>query len=180
MIPESKLKWLEVGYTIFAMEGPNGLRVEVLARQIGKSKSSFYHHFGDLDGFIHTLLQYHEQRGGVIAKQAEQCVSMVPDLLNMMLGVKEDILFNRQLRIYRDVPEYKACFKKASGQVEEAFLRIWSESLGLGEQIYLARIILNLTVENFYLQVTSESLTAEWLLDYLKEIQVMVREMMQR
>ena len=43
---------LEVGYTIFSNEGPQGLKIEALAREVGKSKSSFYHCFADLDIFI--------------------------------------------------------------------------------------------------------------------------------
>lgn len=177
---KNKTAWLLTGYSLFASEGPQGLRVEVLARMMHKSKSSFYHHFGDLEGFMHHLLLFHEERGNDIALRAQSCEKMVPDLLHLFLDVKEDILFNRQLRIQRDNPEFNRCFKKASGMVEEAFLSIWSTSLGLGEQIYLARIILNLTVENFYLQVTAESLTEAWLMDYLKGIQRMVSEMMKR
>ena len=175
-----KTKWIEIGYEWFALDGPQQLRVEVISKHIGKSKSSFYHHFGDVEGFTNALLEYHEHRARVIAEQARSCQQMVPDLLNLLLSVKVDILFNRQLRIHRDVAEYKRCFQNSSGLVEEAFLSIWSESLGLGDHIYLARIILNLTVENFYLQVTNETLTADWLKAYLNEIQQMVRAMMQR
>ena len=46
------IPWLEVGYAIFSNEGPKGLKIEVLAREVGKSKSSFYHCFADLDIFI--------------------------------------------------------------------------------------------------------------------------------
>jgi hypothetical protein len=101
---------------------------------------------------------------------------MVPDMLHLLLEVKQDILFNRQLRIHRNIPEFRTCFEKANGQVVEAFLSIWAEALNLGDKTYLARIILNLTIENFYLRVTAETLTYDWLLAYLSEIQFMVQE----
>lgn len=176
----NKTQWIEIGYELFSKEGPKGLKVELLARKAGKSKSSFYHHFGDLELFTDSLLQYHLERSIVISKQAASCQNMVPDLLNLLLSVKSDILFDRQLRIHRDVLEFKKCFEKASGQVEDAFLNIWSDSLGLGDKTYLARIILNLTVENFYLSVTDENINSEWLVNYLKEIHFMVREMMKK
>jgi AcrR family transcriptional regulator len=46
---DPKQPWINHGYRTFAYEGPTGLKVERLARQVGKSKSSFYHLFADLD-----------------------------------------------------------------------------------------------------------------------------------
>jgi hypothetical protein len=37
--------WLDVGYKIFAHEGPEGIQVERLARILGVNKSGFYHFF---------------------------------------------------------------------------------------------------------------------------------------
>ncbi|MEM7514864.1 MAG: TetR/AcrR family transcriptional regulator, partial [Bacteroidota bacterium] len=51
--------WLKAGYDIFSQEGPGGLKVERLARIVGKSKSSFYHHFADLEIYTSFLLEYH-------------------------------------------------------------------------------------------------------------------------
>jgi AcrR family transcriptional regulator len=45
-----KMPWLEVGYTIFSNEGPKALKIEALARKVGKNKSSFYHCFA-ITGF---------------------------------------------------------------------------------------------------------------------------------
>ena len=39
--------WLEAGYEIFSKEGITGLKVEILSRKVGISKSSFYHLFVD-------------------------------------------------------------------------------------------------------------------------------------
>ena len=49
---DTKLPWILCGYDIFSKEGSNGLKIEVIARRVNKSKSSFYHHFADLDLFI--------------------------------------------------------------------------------------------------------------------------------
>lgn len=170
------LPWIHAGYEIFSQEGPQGLKVEKIARAVQKNKSSFYHLFADAEVFTETLLEYHLERGEIIAAKARLCGTMVPDMLHLLLEVKQDILFNRQLRIHRDIPEFRMCFEKANGQVVEAFLSIWAEALNLGDKTYLAQIILNLTIENFYLRVTTETLTYDWLTAYLREIQFMVQE----
>lgn len=170
------LPWIQAGYEIFSQEGPQGLKVEKIARMVQKNKSSFYHLFADVEVFTQALLQYHGERGVLVAEKARLCKTMVPDMLHLLLDVKQDILFNRQLRIHRNIPEFRTCFEKANEQVVEAFLSIWAEALNLGDKTYLARIILNLTVENFYLRVTAETLTYDWLTAYLSEIQFMVQE----
>jgi AcrR family transcriptional regulator len=53
-----KRPWILIGYDIFSKDGKNGLKVEVIARLAKKSKSSFYHHFAEMDLFIEDLLAY--------------------------------------------------------------------------------------------------------------------------
>ena len=170
-----KQAWIESGYEIFATEGPRGLKVEVLARRVNKSKSSFYHHFADLEIFIEFLLQYHLERAAIITQQEKDCKTVIPELLQLLVEVKEDLLFNRQLRIHRDNPAFRRCFEQSSQEVGEAILDIWAEALGLGENFYLAELVLKLSLENFYLQITPETLTYEWLEAYIRELQHMVR-----
>jgi AcrR family transcriptional regulator len=178
MIENKTSIWIEAGYQTFADEGPNGLRIEVIAKKVGKSKSSFYHHFADLEGFTEALLKEHLERAKKIAVAAQSCKNMVPEMFNLLLSVKQDILFNRQLRVFRHIPAFKDCFERSHRPIEDAFLGIWAKSLDLEGKMYLARIILNLTIENFYLCITADTFTNEWLLNYLHEIRTMVREMM--
>lgn len=176
MINDKKLPWILSAYSLFAKEGPSGLKVEVLARQVSKSKSSFYHHFADLEVFTEVLLQYHLERSKAIAARERQCENLDPDLLHLLVEVKEDLLFNRQLRVNRRVPIYKACFEKASQEVGTAILPIWADFLGLSDNPHLAQIVLNQSLENFYLQITQETMTYEWLLNFMSELRMMVRE----
>jgi len=169
--------WLLTGYEIFAQQGPNGLKVESIARLVSKSKSSFYHHFGDLDLFKTELLNHHIKKSKLIAEKAKNCKKMVPDIIHLLVESKIDIFFNRQLRINRNIQAFKECSEKASGLVENAFLEVWSKDLGLGNEMQLGRIILNLIVENFYLKVTEDSLDYEWIANYFNEIKSMVKAM---
>ena len=174
MPKDNKFPWILVGYNIFSKEGLTGLKVEVIARKVGKSKSSFYHHFADMDIFMEALLNYHLERAIVIAEMEKSCKQVVPDLLNVLIEVKEDLLFNRQLRINRQIPAFKMCFERSSTVVGEAILGIWAEMLGLRDNSHLAQIVLNLSLENFYLQITEDTLTYDWLLNYVNDLKKMV------
>lgn len=168
--------WIEAGYKTFAREGLSGLKVEKLARLVQKSKSSFYHLFADVEIFTDCLLEYHIVRGKAIAEEAKCCKTMVPDMIALLLTLHDDLLFNRQLRIHRNNPDFKRTFELAHKPVEAALFSIWTASLGLEEKPHLARIILSLIIDNFYLRLTEETLTESWLIAYLAEIQMMVRE----
>ena len=171
------IPWLEAGYTIFSSEGPKGLKIEVLAREVGKSKSSFYHCFADLDIFIDELLCFHVVKSIEIFNRVKLCENLVPDVFEVLFVFKEDAFFNRQLRINRHIESYKFCFEKAHKPIEDALLKFWPEAIGLDDKPHLARMILNLTVENFYLRLTDETFTEQGLKSYLDEIRAIAKEM---
>ena len=57
----SQCEWLDRGLDVLAESGLPGLRVETLARRLGVTKGSFYHHFVDLGDYRRALLGHYEQ-----------------------------------------------------------------------------------------------------------------------
>jgi AcrR family transcriptional regulator len=176
MAQDSIQAWIQAGYSTFALAGPQGLKVEVLARAVGKSKSSFYHHFADLDIFTDYLLRHHLRQAKVIGLREGQCIAIDPELIAVLLEFKEDLLFHRQLRVYRGQPPYADCLAMAEREVGEPFLRIWAADIGLAGQMRLAGLVFQFAMENFYLQLTPEHLTETWLSAYFKGIRELVLE----
>ena len=176
MTENNKQIWILEGYALFAKGGLNELKVEVMARQVKKSKSSFYHYFADLELFTELLLEYHIERAKIIAEKERLCKNVVPDLLHLLVEYKQDLLFNRQLRINRNNKAFELCFEKTTATVAEAIVGIWAEMLGLTDNINLANIVLNLSLENFYLQITEQTMTYDWLLKFTNDLQIMVKE----
>jgi AcrR family transcriptional regulator len=172
-----KLAWVLVGYELFSTQGPQALKVETIARKVGKSKSSFYHHFGDVEIFIEALLKHHLAQVKIIAERERLCKNVLPDLLHVLIEFKQDLLFNRQLRINRHIALFKKCFEKATEIIGDAILPIWSKELGLGNKAKLASLVLNLSIENLFLQITAETLNYEWLASYINELRHMVSEL---
>ncbi len=169
-----KTPWIKSAYKIFANEGPQALKVEAIARQVNKSKSSFYHFFVDMDNFIDELLSYHLKRAAIIAEKEKACSNVDPELFEVLITYKEDLLFNRQLRIHRKEERYRQCFEQTSREVANAISEIWAEALGIPNQSFLAELVLNLSMENFFLQITEETLNHTWLKKYVSELKAMV------
>ena len=57
----SQQGWLDEGLEVLAASGLPGLRVETLARRLGVTKGSFYHHFVDLGDYRRALLGHYEE-----------------------------------------------------------------------------------------------------------------------
>ncbi len=168
--------WILAGYRLFAKEGPSGLKVQVMAREVQKNKSSFYHLFADLQVFTEVLLQYHLERSKVIAHQETFCQNLVPDLVNLLLDAKEDLLFNRQLRIHRDKANFSYFLEKSDAVVQDSFYKVWARDIGLEAKPQLAKDVFALALENFYLQLTDQRLNYEWLSEYFQELRMLVKQ----
>lgn len=164
----TKIPWIKAGYEIFSLEGPKGLIVERLAREVQKSKSSFYHHFAEIELFIDQLLAYHLERAKVIRAAEKKCKQIIPDLIELVLCYKQDLLFNRQLRFNRNTPKFEQCYVAASENAVSSILKIWSDYLGLEEDARVTQLLLELSMENFYLHITEDNLNYEWMEAYLR------------
>ena len=171
---KTQMPWIEKGYQVFAYEGPTGLKVERLARQINKNKSSFYHHFADLEVFTNFLLNHHLEQAYLIAEKEAQCKTL-EELIEVILEHKIDLLFNRQLKIHRENPEFEKVFTQTNMITTQAIIGLWAEILELKGETHLAGLVLKLSLENFYLQITDETLNRDWLNNYFIELRSLIR-----
>lgn len=171
---KTQAPWIENGYQTFAEAGPNGLKIERLARLVGKNKSSFYHLFADLDVFTATLLEHHLEQARIIAAKEAACTTL-EEFIDVLVDHKTDLLFNRQLRVHRQRPEFQRCFMKTNEVFLASLTDLWPALLELPQNTQLAGLILKLSLENFYLQITEETLNQRWLKDYFYELRTLTR-----
>ncbi len=170
-----KQPWIEIGYQSFAYEGPNGLKVERLAAGVEKNKSSFYHYFADLEVFTNHLLRHHLQQAEIIAIEESQCQT-ISDFIEVLVKYKIDLLFNRQLRVHRENPDFETVFCKTNEITGQAITIVWPRLMGLESHNHLAELLLKHTIENFYFQITDETLNRPWLQQYFDDLLLLVRE----
>jgi AcrR family transcriptional regulator len=169
--------WIEIGYQLVAESGFNKLSVELISRKVGKNKSSFYHHFGELNVLISELLSHHLQRAKLLATELEGCESIRPGMIHVFLQFKVDFLFHKQLRIERGNADFERCFEEVHALFESAIEEIWAEYLQMGQQKQLSKTFLRLVSENFLLQITEENYTFDWLNSYLSEVAGMLNQL---
>jgi len=170
MSEPTELAWITAGYATFAERGPEALKVEQLARQVGISKSSFYHHFADIPSFIDRLLNYHLERAEHLGDRTRACATFDPEFLHVLLDSKPDLVFNRQLRNQRENLSYQLCYQRAHTFVEHAVVGIWAEALGIPGRTELARNLFTVVADLFYQRFKKDELTYEWLQEFLLEV----------
>lgn len=169
---EPKQIWLEKGYEHFALCGPENLSVNKISKEIGSSRASFYHYFGDVDVFIEELLDMHWQNGEDFNSAGiESCKRLFPDLYNLLEKIPIPLQFSRQLFLNRHIPAFNYMFHKMYSSHSHSFLMtLFAEQFGLHQK---TEIIYNLWVtigESWYSRLDPDNLSAEKMQQLAEEI----------
>jgi AcrR family transcriptional regulator len=162
--------WIKTGYETFALLGQSGLKIEPLAKKVGISKSSFYHHFADIEIFVDFLLKHHLKQSYIIAEKEHKATNISPELINILVEHRYDLLFNRQLRINKDVKLFENTLLQSNKIVGNAFVMVWVKDLNLQLNQKQLEGLFELALENFYLQINSENLNHQWISDYFTNL----------
>jgi len=162
--------WIKKGYEIFATSGLSGLKIEPLSKAVGKSKSSFYHYFADLEIFMGCLLKHHIEQSKIIAQKEQNAKNIDPELITVLVEHKTDLLFNRQLRINQNNQSYAETLLLSNKVVGDAFVNVWVKDLNLQLSQKQIEGIFSLAIENFFLQINTDNLNYNWLSAYFTNL----------
>jgi AcrR family transcriptional regulator len=158
-MPYSLQKWIEAGYELFSVEGPDGVQVEKLARILGFNKSGFYHHFGDREGFFYQLIQYHQRINEQFCNEISFANSFSPGFLNLVIKYRTAVLVQKQLREHLDVPLFKEAFNTAKKRNAPFIIPLWENYLKITGNPSLAKELYTIFQEVFFMRITHENLT---------------------
>jgi AcrR family transcriptional regulator len=125
--------WLEKGYEHFALYGPKNLSINKLSKTIGLSRASFYHHFGDLDFFVESLLAMHWDIIEIFNSEGKKkCKQLFPDLYDLIGYYPIPLKFTLQLFHNRSNPRFNFLLIKAYEAIAESFaLNLFANHFGL-------------------------------------------------
>jgi AcrR family transcriptional regulator len=162
--------WISKGYEAFALGGESMLKVELLAKEVGISKSSFYHHFIDLDFFINELLNHHVKMAQLVAEKEQAVSNINPGLIEVLLEHKVDVLFNRQLRIHAAHAKYKETLALSNQLMGNGFVDLWLEDMKLKISRQQADALVILAFDQFFLQLHPDRFNRQWLEQYFDQL----------
>ena len=168
--------WIQTGYGIIAEQGFHALTIEGLSRAVNKNKSSFYHHFGDFELFTGKLLKYHLDKGQDIIIKERKCQRINPDLFQIIMDHKLEVLFHRQLLVNRHIPEFEQTYSKITQEGVDAILEIWNKALNIPPGSNLGKRLLRLGVDRIF-QNVSTNLNVTALNNAFEELKLIVKEL---
>ncbi len=175
MKQDRKIIWVKVGYEMFALKGLNGLQIEPIAKLVGKSKSSFYHLFADIEIFLDELLTYHISQVKLMCEKESKALNFNPDIINIFVEHKIDILFNKQLRINHQNTEFRKVMKITDEGLGEVYTFLLRTDLKLNLKQKGIESFFQLALNNFFLQINADNLNFQWLADYFDEIRSLAK-----
>jgi AcrR family transcriptional regulator len=167
--------WVETGYEMLALTGEQGLKVEALSRKVGVSKSSFYHHFADLEVFRAYLMEFHVHQCRVIAEKERAAHNIDPELIEVLMEHKTDLLFNRYLRVHQHIKLHEDTLKQSNQILGKEFIRLWAQELNVNLNPVQFENLYALALEHFFLQTSETNLTHQWLSAYFKSLSRMAQ-----
>ena len=167
---ETENIWVWAGYETFALYGKDALKIEVLSKKVGISKSSFYHHFADLEVFMEFLLEFHLEQSKMMAQKEKNAKTIYPELIEILVEHKTDLLFSRQLRYHQENKRFQEILIKSNQIVGNEFVRIWKNDLKLNLSQGQLEGLFELALENFFLQINPENLNNTWLAGYFENL----------
>jgi AcrR family transcriptional regulator len=173
----NKEYWVEKGYELFASHGQKDMKVEVLSRQLGISKSSFYHYFADMSVFMDILFDYHISRSRVIGEKFKQFKNIDTDFIHYLMSIKTDLLFVRQLKLVPTNPEFTNCLMQTRGLMGADLFTLWVKEIGLENNLTAAKNFFAVARDNFFLQLSAESINYNWLSDYFGNIKKLIQQL---
>ena len=168
----TRLQWIEKGYEHFALYGQENLSINKISREIGSSRASFYHHFGDIEVFIEELLDMHwEINQQFCSIGTQKCKKLFPDLYLLLEQYPIPLKFSKQLFLNRNIPAYNYLFMKIYNASAKAFiLMLFSEQFSF-HQTDKDTYNLWLTVgESWFSRLDSNNLSASKMQQLAEEI----------
>lgn len=167
-----KEKWLEIGYKHFAEYGPENLSINKISHEIGASRASFYHYFGDTGIYIDELLVMHWRLVERFNKTGEEkCQNLFPDLYTLIEEYPVPHLFTLQLFHARSRPEFNFLFIKTYEAIAKAFaLKLFAREYQLNpgdSEVYNLWLTIG---ETWYSRLSPQDLSASILQKHAKEI----------
>lgn len=168
--------WTEVGYNIFAEEGPDGIQVERLARILQLNKSGFYHYFGDLEIFFEELLKLHHSKADLFFAEIRDIKTIDPEYLCLLVKYKISNMFHMQLVRSRPNSSFYNAAKEIDER-EDTYVRdLWSDYLGLNDRPDLAIRYFDIVRDMLYARLSSPDFNYPFLHKVMTEAKtVMLR-----
>lgn len=162
-MPKSSAKWVETGYNLLAMNGPEGVHIEAIARILDANKSSFYHFFGTMEIFYDELMLHHYDMIDIALTDCQNAQCLDPDYLIYVVKHKIAFMVQVQLSRHKRIPSFSKAYLIVNQKIDESVLLLWNKYLGLLDNDNVALLYLSFVRDTVYSRVSFDTFTYNFL-----------------
>jgi AcrR family transcriptional regulator len=166
-------KWVEAGYRLLATDKLDGINIEKLAKTLKANKSGFYHHFGTREKYFTQLVTHHIDRAQNIATQMQECKTIDPDLLRLIVKEKNFFLVEAQLLLKGKSLKAKVDTSQAGRIIADELVALWRRHNEPVNDLKGALATVDLIRHYFYVRIDGRKINYPFLYQLLKEIKRM-------
>jgi AcrR family transcriptional regulator len=178
-MPKGSAKWVETGYNLLAINGPEGVHIETIARTLEANKSSFYHFFGTLEIFYDELMLHHHNKIDIALNDCQDSQSLDPDYLNCMVVHKVAFMVQVQLNRHKKIPSFSKAYSLVNQKIDKSVLLLWNKHLGLFDNDNLSLLYLSFVRDAIYSRINFETFNYPFLHDIAVEAKKIIEEIRQ-
>ncbi|HEY5746149.1 MAG TPA: TetR/AcrR family transcriptional regulator [Chryseolinea sp.] len=173
-VKKSRL-WVDVGYSLFAEEGMEGLQIERLARILQLNKSGFYHHFGDFEGYLVEVLKSHQEKAADFMRKLQKIKTLDPDYFLLLMEFAIPVMFQvHASRCSQTHPTVYRLGVLVDETVNAPIGKLFGDFIGIENRPDLAGKYYVLVRDMFYARATLQNITYEFLLNLHTEAKLLL------
>jgi len=169
-------KWIKAGYALLATNEIDGINIERLARALNANKSGFYHYFGTREEYFKNLVRYHIQRAQIVAAEIQQCDTIDPDLLMMIVKEKIFFLVEAQLLVKGKPLKAKIDTTEAGRIITDGVVALWRKQNESFTDVESALATVDIIRHFFYARIDAQNINYQFLHVLAEEIKVTFRK----
>jgi len=172
------IPWLEAGYDLFIREGNYNIKIEQLARVLGRNKSAFYHFFGNREAYIEFLFNYHMTKVDSLVDGIKGINQYDPQYIDLLIKHHNIILFNSQLIKNCHIKFCEITLQEINARIDECILPIWSKHVGLEHDPDLSRRYHAIIRDYMYIRLTPELFQYDFISALASEAKLIISGLM--
>lgn len=170
------LAWIETGYSLFAVDGLEGIQVERLARTLDLNKSGFYHYFGDRESYLEALMKKHLKLSESLAQDFNQVQHFDPQFMEVLIKYTTPVMVHNQLVRNRHHDLLIQTYHQVNAIVDPVVARLFAEFIGFQDHLEFTTKYYSQVRDMFYTQISFERMNYTFLRDFLYQAKEVIQQ----
>ncbi len=173
---DSKQAWIETGYSLFSLNGPDGIQVEHLARTLALNKSGFYHYFGDRKSYLEALMNKHVNLTDSLVQDFNQVQHFDPQFMEVLIKYTTPVMVHHQLVRNRHDDLLIQTYHQVNAIVDPVVARLFAEFIGFQDHLEFTTKYYSQVRDMFYTQISFERMNYPFLRDFLHQAKDVIQQ----